>query len=36
MKREKHRKKEGFNPQIITVDEMPDHPYKIILHSKPQ
>ena len=32
---EKHRKKEGFNPQIITVDEMPDRLYKIILTANP-
>jgi len=32
---EKHRKKEGFAPQIITVDQIPDCLYKVILTADP-
>jgi len=32
---EKHSKKEGFKPVVISVDEMPKNFYKIILTANP-
>ncbi|HOM03223.1 MAG TPA: Cof-type HAD-IIB family hydrolase [Acetivibrio sp.] len=33
---EKHRKKEGFNPILISRDEIPEKFYKVILTANPQ
>jgi len=33
---EKHRKKEGFDPKVITMDEIPDRVCKVILTANPK